>query len=159
MLCSEFNRNLDQRQHARFGHPASDPFRTPWRLHIGLWKEQRWQRLHQQQMVFSRSGSGETLFSGHRGADGLVPTLLFTEGVQCCVYSGCLHPATGEPDRSAWTTARHISKHETTYPDAVFVVAGDFNHCYLRTVLPQHVSFPMRDNNILDHVYSNVKLL
>lgn len=53
-----------------------------------------------------------------------------------------------------------ISKHETTHPDAVFVVAGDFNHCNLRTVLPKHhqyVSFPTRDNNILDHVYSNVK--
>lgn len=53
-----------------------------------------------------------------------------------------------------------ISKHETAHPDAVFVVAGDFNHCNLRTVLPkyhQYVSFPTRDNNILDHVYSNVK--
>ena len=44
--------------------------------------------------------------------------------------------------------------------DAVFVVAGHFNHCNLRTVLPkyhQHVSFPTRENNILDHIYSNVK--
>ena len=42
----------------------------------------------------------------------------------------------------------------------MFVVAGDFNHCNLRTVLPkyhQYVSFPTRENNILDHVYSNVK--
>ena len=44
--------------------------------------------------------------------------------------------------------------------DAVFVVAGHFNHCNLRTVLPkyhQHVSVATRENNILDHVYSNVK--
>ncbi|KAI4904828.1 hypothetical protein NFI96_006812 [Prochilodus magdalenae] len=42
----------------------------------------------------------------------------------------------------------------------VFIVAGDFNHCNLRTVLPkyhQHVSFPKRENNILDQVYSNVR--
>lgn len=53
-----------------------------------------------------------------------------------------------------------ISKHETKQPDAVFIAAGDFNHCNLRTVLPkyhQHVSFPTRENNILDQVYSNVK--
>lgn len=38
-----------------------------------------------------------------------------------------------------------LSKHETTHPDAVFVVMGDFNHCNLQTVLlkyHQHVSFP-----------------
>ena len=47
-----------------------------------------------------------------------------------------------------------ISKQETAHPDAVFIVASDFNHCNLRTVLPkyhQHVSFPTRDSNILDH--------
>ncbi|KAK0135720.1 hypothetical protein N1851_028397 [Merluccius polli] len=65
-------------------------------------------------------------------------------------------------DRTAALGLLHdtISKHETTHPDAVLVVAGDFNHCNLRTVLPkyhQHVSFPTMDNNILDHVYSNVK--
>ena len=69
------------------------------------------------------------------------------------------------PPRADRTTAlgllhNIIGKHETAHPDAVFVVAGDFNHCNLRTVLPkyhQHVSFPTRDNNILDHVYSNMR--
>ncbi|XP_060759907.1 uncharacterized protein LOC132870292 [Neoarius graeffei] len=40
-----------------------------------------------------------------------------------------------------------IGKYGTTHPDAVFIVAGDFNHCSLRTVLPkyhQHLSFPTR---------------
>ncbi|KAI4881965.1 hypothetical protein NFI96_029691, partial [Prochilodus magdalenae] len=53
-----------------------------------------------------------------------------------------------------------ISKQETAHQDAVFIVAGDFNHCNLRTVLPkyhQHVSCPTRENNILDQVYSNVR--
>lgn len=34
------------------------------------------------------------------------------------------------------------------------------HHCNLKTVLPkyyQHVSFPTRENNILDQVYNNVK--
>ncbi|XP_054631629.1 uncharacterized protein LOC129181035 [Dunckerocampus dactyliophorus] len=53
-----------------------------------------------------------------------------------------------------------IDKHETKHPDTVFIISGDFNHCNLRTVLPkyyQHVSFPTRENNILDQVYSNMK--
>ncbi|XP_017571279.1 uncharacterized protein LOC108438167 [Pygocentrus nattereri] len=53
-----------------------------------------------------------------------------------------------------------ISKQETAHPDAAFSVAGDFNHCNLRTVLSkyhQHVSFPTRESNILDQVYSNVR--
>ena len=53
-----------------------------------------------------------------------------------------------------------ISKQETGHPDAVFAVAGDFNHRNLKSVLPkfhQHMNFPTRDNNTLDHVYSNVK--
>lgn len=53
-----------------------------------------------------------------------------------------------------------ISRPETAHPDAVFIVAGNFNHCNLRNILPmfhQHVYLPTRKNNILDQVYSNVK--
>ncbi|XP_036378778.1 uncharacterized protein LOC118773792 [Megalops cyprinoides] len=53
-----------------------------------------------------------------------------------------------------------ISALETAHPDAVFIVAGDFNHCNLRTVLPkyfQHVKIPTQDQNTLDHVYSNIR--
>ncbi|XP_024143131.1 uncharacterized protein LOC112155633 [Oryzias melastigma] len=53
-----------------------------------------------------------------------------------------------------------ISALETAHPDAVFIVAGDFNQCNLRTVFPkyhQHVNIPTRDKNTLDHVYTNVK--
>lgn len=41
-----------------------------------------------------------------------------------------------------------IGKHETAHPDAVFVVARDFNHYNLNTVLPkfhQHVCFLTRN--------------
>ncbi|KAI4899983.1 hypothetical protein NFI96_001451 [Prochilodus magdalenae] len=53
-----------------------------------------------------------------------------------------------------------ICKQETAHPDAVFIVAGDFNHCKLRTVFPkyhQHLSFPTRENNILNQVYRTVR--
>ncbi|XP_027858773.1 uncharacterized protein LOC114135555 [Xiphophorus couchianus] len=52
-----------------------------------------------------------------------------------------------------------ISKHQTKYPEAPFIVAGDFNHSNLKTVLPrfhQHVSCHTRGDKTLDHVYSNL---
>ncbi len=53
-----------------------------------------------------------------------------------------------------------ISKQQQDHPDGVFIIAGDFNRASLKTVLPkfhQHVQCPIRGNNILDHVYSNIK--
>ena len=53
-----------------------------------------------------------------------------------------------------------ISVLETAHPDAVFITAGDFNQCNLRTVFPkyyQHVDIPTRGENTLDHVYSNIR--
>lgn len=53
-----------------------------------------------------------------------------------------------------------IHKYEISHPEAVFIVAGDFNHCPFKSVLPhyhQHVKHPTRGNKILDHCYSNIK--
>ncbi|KAI4905306.1 hypothetical protein NFI96_022731, partial [Prochilodus magdalenae] len=53
-----------------------------------------------------------------------------------------------------------ISALETAHPDAVFIVAGDFNQCNLRTVLTkyhQHVDIPTRGKNTLDNVYSDIR--
>ncbi len=53
-----------------------------------------------------------------------------------------------------------ISKQQQAHPDGVFIIAGDFNRASLKTVLPkfhQHVQCPTRGENILDHVYSNIK--
>lgn len=52
-----------------------------------------------------------------------------------------------------------INKQLTTNPKGVFIIAEDFNHCNLRTVLPrfhQNLSCPTRWHNTLDHVYTNV---
>ena len=51
-----------------------------------------------------------------------------------------------------------ISALLTKHPDSFVVVAGDFNHISLKTVLPgfkQYVDFKTRGENILDLVYSN----
>lgn len=51
-----------------------------------------------------------------------------------------------------------ISGFEDKYPQAASIVAGDFNHCNLKAILPkyhQHVSCPTR--KILHHCYSTMK--
>ncbi len=53
-----------------------------------------------------------------------------------------------------------ISEKQTNNPDSFFIIAGDFNHANLKTVLPkfyQHVNFATRGNNMLDFVYTTVK--
>lgn len=53
-----------------------------------------------------------------------------------------------------------INEHENTYPDAAFIILGDFNHCNLRKNIPklyQFVNFPTRRNKTLYHCYSNIR--
>ncbi|KAI4883753.1 hypothetical protein NFI96_007668 [Prochilodus magdalenae] len=52
-----------------------------------------------------------------------------------------------------------ISGLQNTHPDGLFIVAGDFNHVNLKSVLPkfhQHVNFATRGANALDLVYTNI---
>jgi hypothetical protein len=52
-----------------------------------------------------------------------------------------------------WT----LCKLETIYPEAAFIVAGDFNKANLRTRLPklyQHIDCSTRVRNTIDHCYS-----
>ena len=49
---------------------------------------------------------------------------------------------------------------ETTYPDSVIIILGDFNHTNLKKVLPrykQHVNCSTRNNKTLDHCYTIFK--
>ncbi len=53
-----------------------------------------------------------------------------------------------------------ISEQQTNNPDGFFIIAGDFNHANLKTVLPkfyQHMNFATRGNNTLDFVYTTEK--
>ncbi len=53
-----------------------------------------------------------------------------------------------------------ISEQQTNNPDGFFIIAGDFNHANLKSVLTkfyQHVNFATRGNNTLDFVYTTVK--
>ncbi|KAI5621007.1 hypothetical protein C0J50_19433 [Silurus asotus] len=53
-----------------------------------------------------------------------------------------------------------ISRLQNTHPDGLFIVAGDFNHANLRTVLSkfyQNVDFATRGENTLDVVYTNIR--
>ncbi|KAI2647404.1 hypothetical protein H4Q32_025832 [Labeo rohita] len=52
-----------------------------------------------------------------------------------------------------------ISKQKNVHPEAAFIVAGDFNHSNLKTVLPkfhQNIFCHTRGNKTLDHVYTNM---
>ena len=69
------------------------------------------------------------------------------------------------PDANASLALGHlhsiITSQQNKYPEAVHIVAGDFNHVDLKTVLPkfhQHVKCATRGVNTLDKVYSNIKL-
>lgn len=50
-----------------------------------------------------------------------------------------------------------ISSQQSRYADAVFVIAGDFNHADLKAVLPKFHQHVKRGANTLDKVYSNIK--
>jgi hypothetical protein len=53
-----------------------------------------------------------------------------------------------------------LCKLETTYPDAAFIVAGNFNKANLKTRLPkfdQYIESATRAGSILDHCYSNFR--
>ncbi len=53
-----------------------------------------------------------------------------------------------------------LSSYINQHPDATFIITGDFNKANLRQVMPnfyQHVSYPTRGPNSLDHCYSQFK--
>lgn len=54
---------------------------------------------------------------------------------------------------------RTINNQLNAQPEAIVIVAGDFNHVELKAVLPKfhkNINFPTRGNNILDQVYTNI---
>ncbi len=62
--------------------------------------------------------------------------------------------------RTRFVNCKAIGEQQTNNPDSFFLIAGDFNHANLKTVLPkfyQHVNFATKGNNTLDFVYTTVK--
>lgn len=52
-----------------------------------------------------------------------------------------------------------VSNLQTTHPEGVFIVAGDFNQANMKTVPPhfnQYVDFATRGMNTLDLAYTNI---
>ncbi|XP_078255867.1 uncharacterized protein LOC144593736 isoform X2 [Rhinoraja longicauda] len=53
-----------------------------------------------------------------------------------------------------------INSLETKYPKALLIIAGNFNQANLTSVLPnynQHISWPTRGSDSLDHCYTTIK--
>ncbi|CDQ59754.1 unnamed protein product [Oncorhynchus mykiss] len=70
----------------------------------------------------------------------------------------CLYPPQADTSMALNELHWTLCKLETTYPEAAFIVAGDFNNAKLKTRLPkfyQHIECATRAEKILDHCYSN----
>lgn len=69
-------------------------------------------------------------------------------------------PSANEGSHGRAILHNNISEHQKDYPDAFFIVAGDFNQASLASVMPkfyQHVDVVTRGQNTLDLVYMNIK--
>ena len=90
------------------------------------------------------------------------PFYLPREYTAVLLIAAYIPPTSSSGDRNAALCELYqaISEQQTAHPDGFTIVAGDFNHADLKTVLPklhQHVNFPTREKNILDLVYTSHK--
>ncbi len=66
-------------------------------------------------------------------------------------------PPQANTDQALKELYGNISEQETVYPDAAFIVTGDFNKANFRTIAPkyfQHITINTRGDRVLDHCYS-----
>ena len=81
----------------------------------------------------------------------------FTHVIVTCVYV----PPSGNPKEAAGTIGNHIHALETSSPDALKIVTGDFNQCSHKVSSAcsdfQHVDCPTSKDRILDLCNSNVR--
>ncbi|KAK0137023.1 hypothetical protein N1851_026795 [Merluccius polli] len=90
------------------------------------------------------------------------PFYLPREFTAVLLIAAYIPPTSSSSDRNAALNELYqaISEQQTAHPDGFAIVAGDFNHANLKTVLPklyQHVNFPTREKNTLDLVYTSLK--
>lgn len=80
--------------------------------------------------------------------------------LRCIILRIIYTPPSANKDEALKELYNIVSKYENTYDDAAFIVLGDFNQCNLKTNLAkyeQYITFSTRDQNALDHCYSNIK--
>ncbi len=58
-------------------------------------------------------------------------------------------PPQANTDQALKELYGNISEQETTYPDAAFIVTGDFNKANFRTIAPKHITINMRGDRAL----------
>ncbi len=66
-------------------------------------------------------------------------------------------PPQANTDQALKELYGNISEQETAYPEAAFIVTGDFNKANFRTIAPkyfQHITINTRGDRVLDHCYS-----
>ncbi len=66
-------------------------------------------------------------------------------------------PPQANTDQALKELYGNISEQETAYPDAAFIVTGNFNKAKFRTIAPkyfQHITINTRGDRVLDHCYS-----
>ncbi|XP_063344797.1 interferon-induced very large GTPase 1-like [Pelmatolapia mariae] len=72
---------------------------------------------------------------------------------------GVYIPPGANAEEALWELYTKISDLQNTHPYGLFIVAGDFNHANLKSVLPRfhhYVDFATRGENTLDLVYTNI---
>ncbi|XP_073720820.1 uncharacterized protein [Misgurnus anguillicaudatus] len=80
--------------------------------------------------------------------------------LQCIIVTVVYIPPSAKEEAALRELHDMINEQENKYPDAAFIILGDFNHCNLKKNMPklyQFVTFPTRENKILDHCYSNIR--
>ncbi|KAK3528720.1 hypothetical protein QTP70_010065 [Hemibagrus guttatus] len=88
-------------------------------------------------------------------------TILFTMGIHhrlFCIFGVCIPPSANAKE-ALCEFYKAISELQNAHSDRLFIIAGDFNHANLKSVLPkfhQHVDFATRGVNVLDPVYANI---
>ncbi|KAK3569886.1 hypothetical protein QTP86_006751 [Hemibagrus guttatus] len=72
---------------------------------------------------------------------------------------GVYIPPSANVKEALWELYGAIRELQNAHPDGLFIIAGDFNHANLKSVLPkfhQHVDFATRGVNALDLLYTNI---
>ncbi len=87
-------------------------------------------------------------------------TVLSAAGVHGHCYCRGLHSPCANAKDALRELYSAISEQQTNNPDGFFIIAGNFNHANIKTVLPkfyQHVNFATRGNHKLYFVYTTEK--